>query len=621
MKRRTFLISGLAMAALTRSASLFAQTPGPRAAIVIGVNRSAGLTHLQGSVPGAQKVSNWLKSEGFEVSTLTDDKSPLKLDDVYQEAKRLINLGTLNQLIIFFSGHGINFFTDEYWLLSGAPENPNEVISVKNAIQYARWTAIPNVVFISDACRTPPEDISLRQLRPGSLFPTLKPTSIDVEVDRFFATLPGDPALELSFSKNTKRHGVFTEAFLDAYKFPDAEMVSVINGIQVIPNRSLKRYLTREVPKRVLQVTVKKTQLPQSIIESGDETYIGRYYQKLGTTPKAPKPPNVTLTDVANFALKGAGLSSLKTDTKEVFTTSKLEEASISIGFQSAKDTILNASRDTEGRRRFETQTGLNIYGAELKSVTTNPLKLDAGIFTKSNAPGRPWIVRLHPVEGSVLLRFQDDSGAIVACLPGYIGTVVVKESGVASVSYEPSKGGDLDVPNPSIKAKLQELRSAVAVAARFGTLNFQGPNSARKQSAKEFGDKIRELKRIDPTLGIYAAYAYSDAGLIDYVQSVHTYMRRDLSVHLSVNGSIRRKKTDIFDVSMLSGNLPATLNNPSINTVPFCPMLSQGWNLMTVHDVKIDPFLDHARSFLRPALWSTFRPEIMDDLENYMSI
>lgn len=617
MNRREFLISGFALAVLANLPILRAQGSGSRAAIVIGVNRSAGFQALQGSVPGARKVSSWLRAEGFDVKTLDDKDGPLRLNDVYSVAKGLIDLGTLDQLVIFFSGHGVNLHSDECWLLSEAPGNPNEVISVRNSVYNARWTGIPSVVFISDACRTPPNDFNSGQLRQGTMIPPLKPSSTDVEVDRFFATLPGDPALEFSFSKNVNRHSVFTEAFLEAYRNPYVEMVAKVNGVEVIPNRSLKQYLTTEVPKRVQLATLERTQYPQSIIESGSLTYIGRASNSVSPRPKASE-PEVTITDVANFALKGAGVSMVRAaDPTNELERSKIDMVSSSVGFNSAREKILEASRDVGGKRSFETQTGLNIYGSELKEVITKPSDLEAGVFTQNN--GRPWIVRLRPVAGSVILRFQDDSGAIVACLPGYVGTVVVKETGVASISYEPSKGGDLEVPAPEIYSKLQELRSAVAVAARFGTLNFQGDNTERNLSARIFGDKIRELKRIDPTLGIYAAYAYADAGLIEQVRSVHTYMRRDLSESLSVNSHLQIKKNDIFDVSMLSGVLPMTLNDYSVNTVPFCPMLSQGWGLLTAYGVTIDPFLEEARRFLRPALWTTFRPEIMDDLKRFI--
>jgi len=102
-------------------------------------------------------------------------------------------------------------------------------------------------------------------------------------------------------------------------------------------------------------------------------------------------------------------------------------------------------------------------------------------------------------------------------------------------------------------------------------------------------------LKGIDPTLGIYAAYAYADAGLTDKVASVRSYMRGDLG-------------TDLFDVAMLSGALSGrvpTGRGPE-GVMPCCPMLSQGWGLLRVKDVRLPEPLVAARDHLRVSLWMT---------------
>ena len=57
---------------------------------------------------------------------------------------------------------------------------------------------------------------------------------------------------------------------------------------------------------------------------------------------------------------------------------------------------------------------------------------------------------------------------------------------------------------------------------------------------AQSFADKVRQLKVFDPTLGLYAAYAYAGAGVDWQVQSVAEYMKRDLGCEL-------------FDVAMLA--------------------------------------------------------------------
>jgi hypothetical protein len=63
---------------------------------------------------------------------------------------------------------------------------------------------------------------------------------------------------------------------------------------------------------------------------------------------------------------------------------------------------------------------------------------------------------------------------------------------------------------------------------------------------------------------------------------------------------------TDLFDVALLAGTLSGR-SRGSLETVPFCPLLSQGWSWLRVRNVALSPEAARARDYLRPALWSTF--------------
>jgi hypothetical protein len=121
------------------------------------------------------------------------------------------------------------------------------------------------------------------------------------------------------------------------------------------------------------------------------------------------------------------------------------------------------------------------------------------------------------------------------------------------------------------------------------------------RDDAGRFADEIRYMKSIDPTLGLYAAYAYSDAGLRERIRSVRGYMHDDLQI-------------DLFDVAMLADALSSTSHPPRV--VPFCPMLSQGWGLLRVKGVQLPPALAPLADLRRPALWTTFEPAGMDLIE-----
>ena len=112
-------------------------------------------------------------------------------------------------------------------------------------------------------------------------------------------------------------------------------------------------------------------------------------------------------------------------------------------------------------------------------------------------------------------------------------------------------------------------------------------------------------LKGIDPTLGLYAAYAYAEADLSNQVRSVQEYIHSDLGM-------------DFFDILMLSGALSGAFGADDRNRpFPLCPMLSQGWELLRVKNVQLPKEIEIAHNHLRPALWTTFDPEGLEIVTN----
>ena len=107
----------------------------------------------------------------------------------------------------------------------------------------------------------------------------------------------------------------------------------------------------------------------------------------------------------------------------------------------------------------------------------------------------------------------------------------------------------------------------------------------------------IRMEKAIDPTLGLYAAHAFSQAGKDDSFLSVMNYMRDDLQV-------------DLFDVRALASR---HVHEPwgDYPLAPFCPMLTQTWNLLRPRGITLPPVLQTAMPYLCNSLWTTFQPEV----------
>ena len=598
MRRREFLTAGMAFAQLVAMRPLFAQNGGmiTRAAVVIGVDKintavAPEFAALKAAASGARKVATWLEGEGFAVKTFTDETNPVKTGDIFAAISGFIEKGTLTQLVVYFSGHGVNIGYNELWLLSDAPYNPGQAISLDECAKLAERNGITNVVFISDACRSLPTSIGAALVRGTPVFPPGAGSSLAspaTKVDRFFATRLGDPAYEISADASVKSYqGVYTASFLSAFQAADPIYVRDVNGLRVVPNRKLEHYLLHDVPRRAQRASIKLVQYPDSKVLSSDDTYIGRALSETSGSSSNVIP--TTAREVAYFEFKQSNLDILKFSGQS--NLEDIELLASEIGFKQAQSRILQAKRP----QSFETGSGLSINGISLRRVLARG-GVTAEMLGEGNEEDRPVLVQLdfeRPIPSSVVLEFSDGSGTVIAGLAGYIGTVVVEKGNVVTVNYIRSGTAS------NTEERLTKLRARVATAARYGVFRIEGGVAGRAKRAANLANQIRVLKSIDPTLGLYASYAYADANMIDQVRSVHSYMETDLSGAL-------------FDVAMLAGYLS---NKPVLEmrgVAPFCPMLSQGWQLLRVMGVTMPAELDRARDHLRPSLWTTFAPEGM---------
>ena len=280
-------------------------------------------------------------------------------------------------------------------------------------------------------------------------------------------------------------------------------------------------------------------------------------------------------------------------------STEVLVKAARDSGFIAAKESILVEKHP----QAFKIQTGFAINGARVRDVwITGPTKPEILSPGSGEPRGEGALVQIpteRPVTVAVL--FEDGSGTVIAALPGYIGTLSVVKGNVVNVAYTPRDGyGGLD-------KEIEELHARVATAAKFGAFRIEGDREVRNAAAAKLAAQVRMEKDADPTLGIYAAYAYADANIIDQAQSVRSYMRNNLHV-------------DLFDVALMAGGLSGQrIDVRSDQVVPFCPMLTQGWQLLRVRDVTLSEDVQKARDFLRPALWTTIGPQGMENIGRAM--
>lgn len=105
-----------------------------RAVLLIGVSQAGGLGKLKAVEPSIDKMAAWAKSQGIADDQIIrrTDAGGLKVTvaDLFNDIKALADRDTIEQLIVYFSGHGVVNNRQEYWLLSDAPVNAADRKSV-----------------------------------------------------------------------------------------------------------------------------------------------------------------------------------------------------------------------------------------------------------------------------------------------------------------------------------------------------------------------------------------------------------------------------------------------------------------------------------------------------------
>ena len=423
MRRREFVTASALVASNLLVRRVLAQDQGPRAAVVIGVNKCGSLPVLSAAASSAKLVADWLHGERFDVKLFVDDDKPVRSSDIFDAIAKFVGLGTLSQLVVYFSGHGFLNGFSEYWMFSGAPDNPNEAASLVESAALAKESGITNVVFISDACRSTPDSLGTSRVRGSLIFPNGDASQVRADVDKFLAALPGKPALELPVADSTSRfEGLYTSCFLDAFKMPDASMVlTLADGSRVVPNRNLKGYLTREVQKRAQAKSIKLNQIPDADVVSDDTAYIGRVAPGTVIAPPPVADSQATIFDVASRELARDGANISIPDLNKTLPDSEISRVAISSGFDAIKDSIMAAPDITQ---QLQVNAGFVVSGANVESVTTNPMH-GAEIVSRDG----PTTIKVDVRDGkacSVAIRFEDGSGTVLAALNEFVGSVAV---------------------------------------------------------------------------------------------------------------------------------------------------------------------------------------------------
>ena len=194
------------------------------------------------------------------------------------------------------------------------------------------------------------------------------------------------------------------------------------------------------------------------------------------------------------------------------------------------------------------------------------------------------WHVRgIGGTNGSAVIALGGGACAALAVYRDLIGTVTVRDERIVQLSYWPA----YDAPPDAIRRELS-LISMAALRGRFEVAVGEAPG---------FADRLRQFKHADPTLGVFAAYAYHRAGRTDKILDMARYFREQY-------------QPIPFDLYLLSGlsrdefesEFIAPTDLPVV--IPSFPLLTQGWSYLT-DDSTFHPAVAVARETLARSLFA----------------
>ncbi|MGI8570980.1 MAG: caspase family protein [Methylocella sp.] len=569
-----------------------------RAAVIIGVNKTGVLTPLKSAALGAKRVAEWLDKEKFEIKLLTDDEGPVTSLAVEEATKGLVTLPASNQLlVVYFSGHGLWHLGSDVWLLSGAPESVNQAINLNASMDLAKCSGIPNVVFVSDACRSIPDSRKGVFVKGIPVFPNYNITKAS-KIDFFKATSEARSAYEGTIAGDTQ--SLLTAALMAAYKEPEPDMIrKVTEGdetIDVVPNRKLENFLQRKVNAFLEDIDINLSQEIDVNVPSSDEVYIARVLgspREFSTTATAAasRPPS-SISAVGRAAAEAVSASL----SMRGFERGGFDELQSDLG--EAVEGRLQRRMPELGPDRFESRTGFVVHGATVRRAAVARAESELIVEVFGPEPGQAHtVVRLRDphqfvvpdgAAASVGVQFADGRCVVLASLPGFIGHVVMDERGMSNVSYVPSANDRRWRQYDDRRKEVDRLRAMVALAVEGERFHVKS-----EREGLELAGRIRMWKGVDPTLGLYAAQAFSQAGDENKVLSVLNYMRDEL-------------RADLFDVRLLASR-QLEGSSRRFPVTPFCPMLTQTWSLLSTRGVDVPAPLQQLTPWLCNSLWTTF--------------
>ncbi|MBB6330859.1 hypothetical protein HNP24_001809 [Chryseobacterium sediminis] len=612
-------------------------------AVCIGVDKVAGFTPLNGASLGAKQFSEWASDHEYKVKVFTDENNTVvRSSTIYEFIELSINSMEFSQIIVYFSGHGISRAPNqEFWLLSQSGTNPNEFINVTMSFDCAGTCNIPYVLFISDACRSLPT--SFNQTAGGqTIFPLMDSYTSNV-VDIFYATRPGAPAFEVAGDNLKDSYGIFTESLIDYLngtyldtianydEYDGSHIKSILSKYydplklkSDINYKSLRKPTHKwiisaaEVQLRLKQLVedrafgITKGQSPEFKVYNHEKEYpLSIFSDQQGKELVLNAHENIHEEEAgyegdadgdgddggSTGGFSKPGVPVVPIDVNPIFELkdfsknlwkNRFDQNLISIEVNNKKENNILVSDQLFSEIEYSGRTAIIVRGIKAEAFF-----IQNGKRIQINQDLIEIPDEYNSTQSSGLLVLRDGRSIPVSIISGFIGELIFKDGYLFTVNYTPTKQNTYTYQDfQSKKDMIMKKRNYIAIAANNGfnyNEAFEKIDFDTIENYDSPGSFLRIGKSLDPSLSLYAAYAFRESGNWGKINSVYDYISRDT-------------EAVIFDVAMLAARLS---NNKA--TAAFCPVMSAGWAYSHLFKNYLDTRLIEASNYLEPGLWTTF--------------
>lgn len=577
------------------SAGRRAATPPPRradpvrAGLFIGVNRAHDMPPLQAAGTGARDMRGWALRQGVperNTRLITDDEGQkVGVDQVQTAIEELLAGPGLDQLVVYFAGHGVVACRTEHWLLSDAPHRAQQAINVAGSVELARACGVGHVVLISDACRSASDDLRLGRVYGQDLFPNDSSDTPATPVDQLFACAPGRAALELRVPDLAagSYQAVYTTVLLEALGGRFADLLQDSGDPadlhHYVEPRALNDFLAKEIPRRILDLDVpyRDTQRPDAIITSSNQ-WIARI--PLGPDDERRRGGSIQAGPSRRMREQAAGLvrTARTGDVRQLRREMSLIEDRSDDPQSAPLRRLTRQVRQTLpafGPDGLPTGCGIKVRGARMR---------DWFVPGMSVTQVDDQVLRIDPGDerfASAVLEFADGTGTVVPVFAGGLTTLTVVGGELVDVGVERATGAS---------TALRATRVVAAAAAGHSRLDLDAALT------DELLGRPRGGFLGDPVLAAYLATMLherqEDPRRIDDLQ-------RDLCTRFGAG---------IFDVGMLG-------SGPGARVVPCTPLLTRNWALLRARRIDLHPALDGLAATLLDSTLSMYQPAGVDRL------